>query len=112
MCEKPSQPMIRLRGLCRDSALQNLFTPVSDEKGQLMYVGLSMTNIVYNETTFLWVATNMGYHDAIQLLEYQTNVQRCRFDTLGKSTPAHCSHHTHKRWVLLRGGQGSISPQV
>ena len=65
MCEKPSQPMIRLRGLCRDSALQNLFTPVSDEKGRLMYVGLSMTNIVYNETTFLWVATNMGYHDLV-----------------------------------------------
>ena len=65
MCEKPSQPMIRLRGLCRDSALQNLFTPVSDEKGRLMYVGLSMTNIVYNETTFLWVATNMGYHDVV-----------------------------------------------
>ena len=65
MCEKPSQPMIRLRGLCRDSALQNLFTPVSDEKGRLMYVGLSMTNIVYNETTFLWVATNKGYHDVV-----------------------------------------------
>ena len=45
--------------------LQNLFTPVNDEKGRLMYVGLSMTNIVYNETTFLWVATNMGYHDVV-----------------------------------------------
>ena len=27
--------------------------------------------------------------EAIQLLEYQTDVRRCRFDTLGKSTPAH-----------------------
>ena len=65
MCEKPTQPMIRLRGLCRDSDLQNMFTPVSDEKGRLTYVGLSMTNIVYNETTFLWVATNMGYGDVV-----------------------------------------------
>ena len=24
-----------------------------------------------------------------QILEYQTDVRRCRFDTLGKSTPAH-----------------------
>ena len=24
-----------------------------------------MTNIVYNETTFLWVATNMGYGDVV-----------------------------------------------
>ena len=68
MCEKPSQPMIRLRGLCRDSVLQTLFTPVNDEKGRLMYIGLSMTNIAYNETTFLWVATNLGYHDVVQHL--------------------------------------------
>ena len=25
----------------------------------------------------------------IQILEYQTDMRRCRFDTLGKSTPAH-----------------------
>ena len=67
MCEKPTQPMIRLRGLCRDSGLQNMFTPVSDEKGRLTYVGLTMTNIVYNETTFLWVANvaNMGSGDVV-----------------------------------------------
>ena len=26
---------------------------------------------------------------SIQLLEYQTDMRRCRFDTLGKLTPAH-----------------------
>ena len=65
ICEKPSQPMIRLRGLCRDSALQNLFTPVNDEKSRLNYIGLSQTNIVYNDSTYLWVASNMGYSDVV-----------------------------------------------
>ena len=65
MCEKASQSMIHLRGLCRDSLLQTLFTPVSNVKGQLLYVGLSMTNIVYNKPTLLWVANNMGYHDVV-----------------------------------------------
>ena len=37
----------------------------------------------------------------IQILEYQTDVQRCRFDTLGKSTPAHCAGAptARERWV-------------
>ena len=65
ICEKPTQPMLRLRGLCRDSALQNLFTPVNNEKSHLSYVGLSMTNIVYNTSSFLWVASNMGYSDVV-----------------------------------------------
>ena len=60
ICEKPSQPMLRLRGLCRDSALTNLFTPANDEKGRLTYVGLTATTIVYNASSFLWVASNMG----------------------------------------------------
>ena len=48
----------------------------------------------------------------IQLLEYQTDVRRCRFDTLGKLTPAHRAgaptareHGDHGEY----GGQGSIS---
>ena len=45
----------------------------------------------------------------IQLFEYQTDMWSCRFDTLGKSTSAHPAHRAHDRWVLLRGGQGSIS---
>ena len=32
-----------------------------------------------------------GQYPLIQLLEYETDVQRCRFDTLGKLTPAYCS---------------------
>ena len=44
----------------------------------------------------------LGHHPApYQLLEYQTDMQRCRFDTLGKQTSAH-----------LHGGQRCISPQV
>ena len=30
-------------------------------------------------------------HYPFQLLEYQTDVRSCRFDTLGKFTPAHCA---------------------
>ena len=52
--------MLRLRGLCRDSALTNLFTPVNDEKGHLSYVGLTATTIVYNASSYLWVATNLA----------------------------------------------------
>ena len=60
ICEKPSQPMLRLRGLCRDSALTNLFTPANDEKSRLTYIGLTATTIVYNSSSYLWVASNMG----------------------------------------------------
>ena len=40
----------------------------------------------------------------IQLLEFQTDVQRCRFDTLGKSTPAHRAGAptARGRWVSPR----------
>ena len=40
----------------------------------------------------------------IQLLEYQTDVRRCRFDTLGKSTPAHRAGAptARGRWVSPR----------
>ena len=65
ICEKPTQPMLRLRGLCRYSALTNLFTPVNDEKGRLSYVGLSATTISYNASSYLWVASNMGYSDVV-----------------------------------------------
>ena len=46
-----------------------------------------------------------------QLLEYQTDVQRCRFDTLGKLNSAHRAGAptARERWVLLHGGQSSIS---
>ena len=72
---------------------------------------------------------------AIQLLEYQLDVRSCRFDTLGRlksggwlggsikcsgavGGPAAVaieildSPTAYERWVLLHGGQGSISPQV
>ena len=40
----------------------------------------------------------------IQLLEYQTDVWRCWFDTLGKLTPAHRAGAptTRERWVCSR----------
>ena len=57
MCERQSQPILRLRGLCKDSFLFNLFTPVNDgEKGAFGYLGLSSTNINFNTTSNLWVA--------------------------------------------------------
>ena len=65
ICEKPTQPMLRLRGLCRDSALQNLFTPVNDNESRIKYVGLSLTSIIYNASSYLWVATNIGDSDVV-----------------------------------------------
>ena len=65
-CEKPTQPIVRLRGLCRDSDLTNLFTPINDEKSALGYVGLSQTtSISYNASTFLWVTNNMGWSGVV-----------------------------------------------
>ena len=37
MCEKLTQPILRLRGLFEDSQISDLFIPVNDEKGTLGY---------------------------------------------------------------------------
>ena len=49
---------------------------------------------------------------AIQILEYQTDMQRCRFDTLGKSPPAHRAGAPTARgqWVCPRAVCESDSP--
>ena len=61
MCDRSSQPIMRLRGLCSDSMLQNIFTPVNNgPKGDLGYLGAVQTNINFNTTSFLWVAKNHG----------------------------------------------------
>ena len=66
MCEKPTQPILELRGLCRDSDLTSYFTPVNDEKGTLGYAGLSRTvSILYNASTLMWSTDNMGYSGVI-----------------------------------------------
>ena len=53
---------------------------------------------------------------AIQLLEYQTDVRRCRFDTLGKFTPAHRAGAptARGRWVspTFRSPQAEVHPSV
>ena len=55
MCEKETQPILRLRGLCPDSRLTNIFTPdnVGPKGQELAYIGLSDINIKYNTTSFL-----------------------------------------------------------
>ena len=61
LCSRPSQPILRLRGLCKESKLTNVFTPVnSGYRGNLGYLGLHHTNIEYNDTTFLWVASKIN----------------------------------------------------
>ena len=66
MCEKSTQPMLRLRGLCEDSHLSDLFTPVNDEKGTLGYAGLGRTvSIAYNASTLMWSTNNLGYSDVL-----------------------------------------------
>ena len=66
MCEKSTQPILRLRGLCGGSHLSDLFTPVNDEKGTLGYAGLGRTvSITYNATTLMWTTDNMGHSDVV-----------------------------------------------
>ena len=50
----------------------------------------------------------------IQLLEYQTDMRRCRFDTLGKLTPAHRAGAPIAcgRWVCPRAVGESDCPIV
>ena len=62
-----------------------------------------------------WVPAgiNLGqYSRPFQLLEFQTNVRRCRFDSLGKSTPAHCEGAPTARegWVCSRTVGETDSP--
>ena len=66
MCEKLTQPILRLRGLCRDSHLSDLFTPDNDEKGTLGYAGMGNTvSITYNASTLMWSTDNMGFSDVV-----------------------------------------------
>ena len=66
MCEKSTQPILRLRGLCGGSHLSDLFTPVNDEKGTLGYAGLGRTvSITYNASTLMWTTDNMGHSDVV-----------------------------------------------
>ena len=61
LCSRPSQPILRLRGLCKESKLSNIFTPVNTgHMGRLGYIGLEHTNIEYNDTSFLWVASKIN----------------------------------------------------
>ena len=61
LCSRTSQPILRLRGLCKASKLTNVFTPVNNGfRGNLGYLGLEHTNIEYNDTTFLWVASKIN----------------------------------------------------
>ena len=57
VCERTSQPIVRLRGLCQDSRLSNTFTLVNTGKeGDMSYLGFKKTNIHFNRTTEQWVA--------------------------------------------------------
>ena len=78
-CEKETQPILRLRGICPESKLTNIFTP--DNKGlDLWYVGLSNTNIEYNTSSFLWVAREVDY-----LTTWATNAGSQESGALGTS---------------------------
>ena len=105
-CQKPSQPLVRLRGLCKHSELTNLFTPVNDEKSVLGYVGLSMTTrITYNLTSYTWVTDNMGFSRV-----YATNKASLASGVLGTSQwtvfndSRKCSpNDSYKIWLTLTG---------
>ena len=60
VCFRTSQPILRLRGLCKDSKLKNVFTPVNTGfRGNLGYIGLQNTNIDFNDTSLLWTAAKI-----------------------------------------------------
>ena len=60
------------------------------------------TALVLSQNNFMMILQrHKGLLRAYQLLEYQTDMRRCRFDTLGKQTSAHLAGGPtpYKGWV-------------
>ena len=58
-CSYPTQPLLRMLGLCSYSMIDNLLTPkqLYDSPDMVMLVGQKTTKIEYNDTNRLWLMT-------------------------------------------------------
>ena len=59
VCQNTVQPILKLRGLCKNSIKSRYYTP-SNSYEQLGYSGLLWGNILYNPDTFQWELRNNG----------------------------------------------------
>ena len=59
-CSYPTQPLLRLRGLCSTSSIDNLFSPkqLPDNPGNMILLSLWSTRIVFNDSTSQWILTD------------------------------------------------------
>ena len=61
VCENSVQPILRLRGMCKDSKLETLWTPNNfGEQGFFGYNADKYCEIKYNKTNFLWEVKRYG----------------------------------------------------
>ena len=62
-CSYPTQPLLRLRGLCSTSLLNlNIFTPkqLPGNPSNMILMGKTTIRIEYNDTTSQWILTDAG----------------------------------------------------
>ena len=61
-CSYPVQPILRLRGACRSSSIDSLFSPkqLPDNPGNMLMIGRATTRIAYNESASVWMLTDVS----------------------------------------------------
>ena len=59
-CQYQQQPILRLRGVCRQNSLDTLYTPkqLPDTPNQLLLLGQLHTSIQYNDSSSQWTLTD------------------------------------------------------
>ena len=59
-CSNPTQPLLRLRGVCSSTPIDTLFSlkQLPDNPGNMIILGLPTTRIEYNDTTSQWILTD------------------------------------------------------
>ena len=67
-CGYPSQPLLRLRGVCKNSLIEKgltdkLFSPkhLLGNPGNMILLGQLSTRVEYNDTTSQWILTDAKY---------------------------------------------------
>ena len=62
-CQYPAQPVLRLRGLCKDSSIDTLFTPkqLYEDPDNMILLGITSTRIMFDKTGSHWKLTSAKY---------------------------------------------------
>ena len=63
-CSYPAQPILRLRGLCKDTPLDRYFSPkqLPGNPGNMILVGLYSAKIEFNDASSQWILTDAKYN--------------------------------------------------